>query len=284
MCALIQVHHLAVCDKHSGIFAFPLSFIALQFGCRGVVAGISPVLLLTCILSWHLYSGSDHITNWNTYARLSDVTLLNKLTPLATQQSVIGFVGITAKDFLRIAGDRRWSFLIIGKRLGIDPRRLVFSIKKQAASSLQDIFKKKKKTTLQNRIQGGTEFELVLSILITCKQTGIPPPSPENSEAGGGNQLSEAPCSPLGFVRLGVNREHSSEGHVLLPWRGVACLTGKLPRMAVWKMLLSSLRIPYTCQKSLFHNTTFFFLIIKSSLHKRKSLKWSSTNVDSYNE
>lgn len=129
MCALIQVRHLAVCDKHSGIFAFPLSFIALQFGCRGVVAGISPVLLLTCILSWHLYSGSDHITNWNTYARLSDVTLLNKLTPLATQQSVIGFVGITAKDFLRIARDRRWSFLIIGKRLGIDPRRLVFSIK-----------------------------------------------------------------------------------------------------------------------------------------------------------
>lgn len=94
-----------------------------------VVPGISPVLLLTCILSWHLYSSSDHITNWNTYARLSDVTLLNKLTPLATQQSVIGFVGITGKDFLRIARDRRWSFLIIGKRLGIDPRRLVFSIK-----------------------------------------------------------------------------------------------------------------------------------------------------------
>lgn len=143
MCALIQVRHLAVCDKHSGIFAFPLSFIALQFGCRGVVAGISPVLLLTCILSWHLYSGSDHITNWNTYARLSDVTLLNKLTPLATQQSVIGFVGITAKDFLRIARDRRWSFLIIGKRLGIDPRRLVFSIKSKLPTVCRT-FKKKK--------------------------------------------------------------------------------------------------------------------------------------------
>lgn len=142
MCALIQVRHLAVCDKHSGIFAFPLSFIALQFGCRGVVAGISPVLLLTCILSWHLYSGSDHITNWNTYARLSDVTLLNKLTPLATQQSVIGFVGITAKDFLRIARDRRWSFLIIGKRLGIDPRRLVFSIKNKLPTVCRT-FKKK---------------------------------------------------------------------------------------------------------------------------------------------
>lgn len=144
MCALIQVRHLAVCDKHSGIFAFPLSFIALQFGCRGVVAGISPVLLLTCILSWHLYSGSDHITNWNTYARLSDVTLLNKLTPLATQQSVIGFVGITAKDFLRIARDRRWSFLIIGKRLGIDPRRLVFSIKNKLPTVCRT-FKKKKR-------------------------------------------------------------------------------------------------------------------------------------------
>lgn len=145
MCALIQVRHLAVCDKHSGIFAFPLSFIALQFGCRGVVAGISPVLLLTCILSWHLYSGSDHITNWNTYARLSDVTLLNKLTPLATQQSVIGFVGITAKDFLRIARDRRWSFLIIGKRLGIDPRRLVFSIKNKLPTVCRTLKKKKKK-------------------------------------------------------------------------------------------------------------------------------------------
>lgn len=144
MCALIQVRHLAVCDKHSGIFAFPLSFIALQFGCRGVVAGISPVLLLTCILSWHLYSGSDHITNWNTYARLSDVTLLNKLTPLATQQSVIGFVGITAKDFLRIARDRRWSFLIIGKRLGIDSRRLVFSIKNKLPTVCRT-FKKKKR-------------------------------------------------------------------------------------------------------------------------------------------
>lgn len=144
MCALIQVRHLAVCDKHSGIFAFPLSFIALQFGCRGVVAGISPVLLLTCILSWHLYSGSDHITNWNTYARLSDVTLLNKLTPLATQQSVIGFVGITAKDFLRIARDRRWSFLIIGKRLGIDPRRLVFSIKNKLPTVCRTLKKKKK--------------------------------------------------------------------------------------------------------------------------------------------
>lgn len=143
MCALIQVRHLAVCDKHSGIFAFPLSFIALQFGCRGVVAGISPVLLLTCILSWHLYSGSDHITNWNTYARLSDVTLLNKLTPLATQQSVIGFVGITAKDFLRIARDRRWSFLIIGKRLGIDPRRLVFSIKNKLPTVCRTLKKKK---------------------------------------------------------------------------------------------------------------------------------------------
>lgn len=143
MCALIQVRHLAVCDKHSGIFAFPLSFIALQFGCRGVVAGISPVLLLTCILSWHLYSGSDHITNWNTYARLSDVTLLNKLTPLATQQSVIGFVGITAKDFLRIARDRRWSFLIIGKRLGIDSGRLVFSIKNKLPTVCRT-FKKKK--------------------------------------------------------------------------------------------------------------------------------------------
>lgn len=144
MCALIQVRHLAVCDKHSGIFAFPLSFIALQFGCRGVVAGISPVLLLTCILSWHLYSGSDHITNWNTYARLSDVTLLNKLTPLATQQSVIGFVGIPAKDFLRIARDRRWSFLIIGKRLGIDPRRLVFSIKNKLPTVCRTLKKKKK--------------------------------------------------------------------------------------------------------------------------------------------
>lgn len=142
MCALIQVRHLAVCDKHSGIFAFPLSFIALQFGCRGVVAGISPVLLLTCILSWHLYSGSDHITNWNTYARLSDVTLLNKLTPLATQQSVIGFVGITAKDFLRIARDRRWSFLIIGKRLGIDPRWLVFSIKNKLPTVCRTLKKK----------------------------------------------------------------------------------------------------------------------------------------------
>lgn len=141
MCALIQVRHLAVCDKRSGIFAFPLSFIALQFGCRGVVAGISPVLLLTCILSWHLYSGSDHITNWNTYARLSDVTLLNKLTPLATQQSVIGFVGITAKDFLRIARDRRWSFLIIGKRLGIDLRWLVFSIKTGCQLFTQDIYR-----------------------------------------------------------------------------------------------------------------------------------------------
>lgn len=149
MCALIQVHHLAVCDKHSGIFAFPLSFIALQFGCRGVVAGISPVLLLTCILSWHLYSGSDHITNWNTYARLSDVTLLNKLTPLATQQSVIGFVGITAKDFLRIAEDRRWSFLIIGKRQGIDPGRLVFSIKK-SCQQFAGHFKKKKKPAKQD--------------------------------------------------------------------------------------------------------------------------------------
>ena len=96
MCALIQVRHLAVCDKHSGIFAFPLSFIALQFGCRGVVAGISPVLLLTCILSWHLYSGSDHITNWNTYARLSDVTLLNKLTPLAKP--------------VHSKGDQSWAF------------------------------------------------------------------------------------------------------------------------------------------------------------------------------
>lgn len=147
MCALIQVRHLAVCDKHSGIFAFPLSFIALQFGCRGVVAGISPVLLLTCILSWHLYSGSDHITNWNTYARLSDVTLLNKLTPLATQQSVIGFVGITAKDFLRIARDRRWSFLIIGKRLGIDPRRLVFSIKNKLPAVCRTFSKNRKMGT-----------------------------------------------------------------------------------------------------------------------------------------
>lgn len=161
MCALIQVRHLAVCDKHSGIFAFPLSFIALQFGCRGVVAGISPVLLLTCILSWHLYSGSDHITNWNTYARLSDVTLLNKLTPLATQQSVIGFVGITAKDFLRIARDRRWSFLIIGKRLGIDPRRLVFSIKNKLPTVCRT-FKKKKRTWKS------IWFSLVLYILITC--------------------------------------------------------------------------------------------------------------------
>lgn len=159
MCALIQVRHLAVCDKHSGIFAFPLSFIALQFGCRGVVAGISPVLLLTCILSWHLYSGSDHITNWNTYARLSDVTLLNKLTPLATQQSVIGFVGITAKDFLRIARDRRWSFLIIGKRLGIDPRRLVFSIKKKLPTVCRTL-----KKGLGKRIW----FSLVLYIFITC--------------------------------------------------------------------------------------------------------------------
>lgn len=162
MCALIQVRHLAVCDKHSGIFAFPLSFIALQFGCRGVVAGISPVLLLTCILSWHLYSGSDHITNWNTYARLSDVTLLNKLTPLATQQSVIGFVGITAKDFLRIARDRRWSFLIIGKRLGIDPSRLVFSIKNKLPTVCR---------TLKNGkggLLGNIHFSLVLYILITC--------------------------------------------------------------------------------------------------------------------
>lgn len=162
MCALIQVRHLAVCDKHSGIFAFPLSFIALQFGCRGVVAGISPVLLLTCILSWHLYSGSDHITNWNTYARLSDVTLLNKLTPLATQQSVIGFVGITAKDFLRIARDRRWSFLIIGKRLGIDPRRLVFSIKNKLPTVCRTLKKKKKRTWKS------IWFSLVLYILITC--------------------------------------------------------------------------------------------------------------------
>lgn len=161
MCALIQVRHLAVCDKHSGIFAFPLSFIALQFGCRGVVAGISPVLLLTCILSWHLYSGSDHITNWNTYARLSDVTLLNKLTPLATQQSVIGFVGITAKDFLRIARDRRWSFLIIGKRLGIDPRRLVFSIKNKLPTVCRTL--KKKKRTWKS-----IWFPLVLYILTTC--------------------------------------------------------------------------------------------------------------------
>lgn len=160
MCALIQVRHLAVCDKHSGIFAFPLSFIALQFGCRGVVAGISPVLLLTCILSWHLYSGSDHITNWNTYARLSDVTLLNKLTPLATQQSVIGFVGITAKDFLRIARDRRWSFLIIGKRLGIDPRWLVFSIKNKLPTVCRTL---KKKTRTWKSIW----FSLVLYILIT---------------------------------------------------------------------------------------------------------------------
>lgn len=159
MCALIQVRHLAVCDKHSGIFAFPLSFIALQFGCRGVVAGISPVLLLTCILSWHLYSGSDHITNWNTYARLSDVTLLNKLTPLATQQSVIGFVGITAKDFLRIARDRRWSFLIIGKRLGIDPRRLVFSIKNKLPTVCRTL---KKKKDLEKHV-----VSLVLYILIT---------------------------------------------------------------------------------------------------------------------
>lgn len=162
MCALIQVRHLAVCDKHSGIFAFPLSFIALQFGCRGVVAGISPVLLLTCILSWHLYSGSDHITNWNTYARLSDVTLLNKLTPLATQQSVIGFVGITAKDFLRIARDRRWSFLIIGKRLGIDPRRLVFSIKNKLPTVCRTLKKKIKRTPKS------IWFSLVLYILITC--------------------------------------------------------------------------------------------------------------------
>lgn len=159
MCALIQVRHLAVCDKHSGIFAFPLSFIALQFGCRGVVAGISPVLLLTCILSWHLYSGSDHITNWNTYARLSDVTLLNKLTPLATQQSVIGFVGITAKDFLRIARDRRWSFLIIGKRLGIDPRRLVFSIKNKLPTVCRTLKKKRTSKSIW--------FSLVLYILIT---------------------------------------------------------------------------------------------------------------------
>lgn len=160
MCALIQVRHLAVCDKHSGIFAFPLSFIALQFGCRGVVAGISPVLLLTCILSWHLYSGSDHITNWNTYARLSDVTLLNKLTPLATQQSVIGFVGITAKDFRRIARDRRWSFLIIGKRLGIDSRRLVFSIKNKLPTVCRT-FKKRKPWKAYG-------FSHVLYISITC--------------------------------------------------------------------------------------------------------------------
>lgn len=160
MCALIQVRHLAVCDKHSGIFAFPLSFIALQFGCRGVVAGISPVLLLTCILSWHLYSGSDHITNWNTYARLSDVTLLNKLTPRATQQSVIGFVGITAKDFLRIARDRRWSFLIIGKRLGIDSRRLVFSIKNKLPTVCRTFKKKKTWKSIW--------FSHVLYILVAC--------------------------------------------------------------------------------------------------------------------
>lgn len=255
MCALIQVHHLAVCDKHSGIFAFPLSFIALQFGCRGVVAGISPVLLLTCILSWHLYSGSDHITNWNTYARLSDVTLLNKLTPLATQQSVIGFVGITAKDFLRIAGDRRWSFLIIGKRLGIDPRRLVFSIKNKLPAVCRTFSKNPSKIGARET----QALHLFYPFSSHASGLGCCHPPWKTKRRGGGKQLLEAPCSLLCFVQLWVNREHSSGGHVLLPWHGVVRLRRKLPRMAVWKILLSSLRIPSTCQKSLFHNTVFFF-------------------------